>query len=260
MKRTPSPIRTLGAPLAAALAAALAATPAGAEPEPLVAAFSRVVIPTSANLAGQNGSFFRTRVSILNVTTQSYTLQVLHYGNDGQTRTAQIQLGPGQIRNYDNFLEDVLQFSGAGAIVFNSLDDTRLFMVTAEVVNDVGNGKFKTVVAPGPLLEASIPDADNLSLGIGVDASTRTNLGVFNDSNDSNTVTAEVYSPAGALLTTVSFDAVGARSWVQQALTGVTVAGGYIRWRMQAQAFCWAVVVDNTSNDGTFLPAADVLR
>ena len=254
MKRTSSlaiAILALAVPLSAARAAG---------PEPLVAAFSRVVIPTSANLGGQGGSFFTTRLSIFNVTSQSYSIQVLHYGNDGQTRTAQIQLGPNQIRNYENFLQEVFQFTGAGAAVFNSLADTRLFMVTAEVVNDQGNGKFKTVVASGPLLEPSYPELDNLSLGVNVDGDTRTNLGVFNDSNEANTIDAEVYDASGNKVTTVTFDNVGSRTWAQKGLTGVTVKGGYIRWKMQATAFCWAVVVDNKSNDGTFLPAADVLR
>ena len=133
-------------------------------------------------------------------------------------------------------------------------------MVTAEVVNDLGNGKFKTVVAAGPLLEPSYPELDNLSLGVNVDANSRTNLGVFNDSNESNTIQAEVYNASGTFVTTVSFEGVGSRAWAQKGLTGVTVQGGYIRWKMQAPAFCWAVVVDNKSNDGTFLPAADVLR
>lgn len=249
----------------AALGLALLATflclPApGSEPGAHVAAFSRVVIPTSANVAGQGGSFFKTRLSILNVTSQSYSVSVLHYGNDGQTRTASISLSAGQIRNYDNFLQDVFQFNGAGAIVFDSVDSSRQFMVTAEVVNDLGNGKFKTVVGGGPLLEPSYPDTLNFSLGVNVDADSRTNLGIFNDSNSANTIVAEVYSSTGTLLTSVSFDNVASRTWAQKGLTGVTVQGGYIIWRTQAPAYCWAVVVDNRSADGTFLPAADVLQ
>ena len=38
---------------------------------------------------------------------------------------------------------------------------------------------------------------------------------------------------------------------------GANVTNGYIRWRTSALAYCYAVVVDNLSNDGTFVPGAE---
>jgi|KBSSwiStaDraftv2_1062776.scaffolds.fasta_scaffold00008_85 hypothetical protein len=229
-------------------------------PEPLVASLSRIVIPTSANLAGAQGAQFTTRLSILNVTDRAYNVGVIHYGNDGNTRTATISLGPRQIRNYENFLQELFSFSGAGAAAFASLDDQDQFMVIAEVVNDVGNGKFKTVVASGAVIEESYPELDNLSLGINVDTNNRTNLGIFNDSNETNNVFADAFNSSGVLVATVAFENVPPRGWQQKSL-GSNVSGGFIKWRVSGpHIYAWAVVVDNRSNDGTFLPAADVVR
>ena len=47
-----------------------------------------------------------------------------------------------------------------------------------------------------------------------------------------------------------------AKGWSQIGIND-TVSGGYIKWRPQtlSSSYCYAVVVDNTSNDGTFIPA-----
>lgn len=43
---------------------------------------------------------------------------------------------------------------------------------------------------------------------------------------------------------------VGGGSWTQVNLPN-PVSGGYMRWRPVSAAYCYAVVVHNTSNDGT---------
>jgi hypothetical protein len=51
---------------------------------------------------------------------------------------------------------------------------------------------------------------------------------------------------------------LGEDSWNQIGL-GDPVSGGYIRWRSTLSCFCYAVVVDNTSNDGSFIPGVTVI-
>lgn len=225
--------------------------------EPLIGGASRNVIPVMANTPGQFGSLFRTKVAILNTTTQSYSIQATLFSTGGQVNTASIAMSSKQIRNYENFLADVFNFTGAGTIVFDSAGGSRDFIVTAEVFNDLGQGRYKTVVVAGPLLENSLPEFDSFSLGINVDANTRTNIGYFNDSNDAITINADVFDAGGALLSTVTVP-LGGKSWGQQGLSQ-TVTNGYIRWRVTGSAYCYAVVVDNKSSDGTFLPGADYL-
>lgn len=245
--------------LAAALFA-LSAAPAGAL-EPQLGAFHRVVIPTSANVGGLLGTFYRTRVSILNVTNDTYPIQVTLYGGAGQAAVTTIPMSPGQVRTYENILHDLFSFSGAGALVFDSVVSGRDFAVTAEVFNDKpGCGRFKTVVTGGPLLEPSLPGFDSFSLGVLVDGNNRTNIGIFNDANSENTVTIDVYSASSSNPVATLTRTVGPKTWNQFGLADVTVVGGYVRYRVTDAAFIWAVTVSNDSGDGTFFPAADVIR
>jgi hypothetical protein len=245
------------APVLLALATQQAAA-AGLEPQ--LGAFSRIVVPTSANVGGQNNTFFRTRLAILNVTQQSYTVQAILYSGGGQVAIANIPMSPGGLVNYENVLQELFGFVGAGAIVFDSFGAGREFFVTAEVYNEkVGCGRFYTVVTGGPILEPSLAEFDNLSLGVFVDSANRTNVGIFNDSNTESTVVYELFNASGARLAQVS-RTVGGKTWNQFSLNEASVTGGYIRWRVTGgPVFLWAVVVDNASGDGTFLPAADVI-
>ena len=68
-------------------------------------------------------------------------------------------------------------------------------------------------------------------------------------------ISADVYDSANRLVTTVSMT-VGGGSWTQVNLPNL-VSGGYIRWRPVSAAYCYAVVVVNQSNDGTFIPAVN---
>jgi len=228
--------------------------------EPQLGAFSRVVIPTSANVGGQNNTFFQTRHSIFNVTDQAYSIQVLHYGNDGQTRVANIPIAAKQILNYQNFLQDVFGFTGAGAAVFDSGIAGKDFIVTAEVFNDKpGCGRFKTPVSGGPLLEPSLPAFDSFSVPVTVDANNRTNIGIFNDTSVDNTITIDLFDASGSTVPIRTITkTVGGKTWSQFGLDS-SVSGGYIRYRVTGAAFLWAVTVSNDSGDGTFIPAADVV-
>lgn len=240
-----------------ALVLSLAITPAAPAVEPLVGGFNRVVIPVMANVAGMFNSQFRTKVAILNATQQSYNIQVILYGGSGQANSTNITMAPGQLRNYENFLQDVFSFTGAGTVIFDSNGTGRDFIVTAEVFNDLGAGRYKTIVAPGPILENSLPEFDSYSLGITVDTKTRTNIGFFNDSPDPNLIRADVFDASGTKVATVD-NTIPGKSWAQVGLA-TSVTNGYIKWKVQASAYCYAVVVDNLSQDGTFVPAADYI-
>jgi hypothetical protein len=227
-----------------------------------LSAFPTVVIPVMANNPGViPGTFFKTKVAIINPTQLSYPIQVTLYDGNGQAGQATISMAPGQVRNYDNFLEQIFGRSGAGSVVFNSGagvpggSAANDFIVSAEVFTDSPTGKYKTVVTSGALLDSVSNLSEAFSLGITVDASTRTNVGAFNDTESPNVINADVYSAAGTLLGTVTLT-LPARSWAQVAVP-TNVTNGYIRWRTSGLAYCYAVVVDNLSNDGTFIPGAE---
>ena len=221
---------------------------------------AHLLIPTAANNSGLFGAVFKTRVSIVNVTNRTYTINATLYRSGSGTIVRQITMGSRQARNYDNFLQDVFSYSGAAGVELDAVvpsaggSDLNQFAVFAEVYNDGANGVYKTVV--------NIADpADGLSLtdpsitpGIFVDGSARTNVGCLNTATTQAIVNVDVYSSSGGLLTT-HFLTVPAGGWAQNGILQ-DVTGGYLIWRLQfgVSPNCFAVVVDNQTNDGSFIP------
>ena len=225
-----------------------------------IATSAHLLIPTAANNSGLFGAVFKTRVSIVNVTNRTYTINATLYRSGSGTIVRQITMGSRQARNYDNFLQDVFSYSGAAGVELDAVvpsaggSDPNQFAVFAEVYNDGANGVYKTVV--------NIADpADGLSLtdpsitpGIFVDGSARTNVGCLNTATTQAIVNVDVYSSSGGLLTT-HFLTVPAGGWAQNGILQ-DVSGGYLIWRLQfgVSPSCFAVVVDNQTNDGSFIP------
>jgi hypothetical protein len=222
-----------------------------------------ITVPVMANVPGAfGGLFFKTKVVLFNPTIFSFPVEVSLYGTNGFISKTTINLAAGQIKNYENFLADVFSYSGAGTVNFDSLSlpggNLNLdFLVSAEVYTENEKGRFKTVVTSGPPLDPISPTANAFSTGITVDSDTRTNLGCFNTSFSTNVIGADLYDSSSRLVTTINLT-VGGGSWIQGPLPNA-VSGGYIRWRVAGSAYCYAVVVNNTSNDGTFVPAVNYL-
>ena len=221
---------------------------------------AHMIVPTMARVQGANGAFFKTRVSILNVTSYSYSIYATLYGPNGIVGMASIPLGPMQQKSWDDFLIFWTGFSGGGAIEFDSWfgppngSSNYEFLVTSEVYVDGPGGRYKTVVEPSGSLEEVGGTYQAFSAGIFVDHSSRSNIGCFNASLFSpQTVTAELYDNNGVLLNSYSL-ALVTDGWKQVSI-GDPVRGGYVRWTAPYSCHCWAVVVDNISNDGTYIPA-----
>ena len=224
------------------------------------AASTQVTVPTMANTPGALGGIFKTKVVVFNPSVFSFPIQVTLYDINGLVNQKIINMSAGQIRNYENFLEDVFAYSGAGAVNFDSLtipggNTNYRFLVNSEVYIDGPSGRFKTVVMTGTPLDPVTPGVNAYSTGITQDSSNRVNIGCFNVSSLANIVVAEVYDSSNQLIKTVSITLSGG-SWSQVPL-GTSVTGGYISWRPSTNAYCYAVVVNNTSNDGSFIPAAN---
>ena len=88
-----------------------------------------------ANNPGQFGAFFRTKVAILNVTPQVFQIEATLYNQNGEVQKVSLASGPGQALNFDNFLEQVFGYQGAGAVKLASLppgQTSNQFMVSTE--------------------------------------------------------------------------------------------------------------------------------
>lgn len=245
-------IATLALAVAApALAQSGSRAPAGGE-----ISSSLLTVPVMANNPGQFGSFFRTRVSLMNPTNLSYDVKATLYDATGVPKVATISMAPGQIRSYDNFLEAVFAFTGAGTVRLDSrasaAGSAALFVFSSEVYTEGATGSFGTTAPASPFGGTA---AASFAAGVSVNSSFRTNLGCFNDSSSTVSIPADVYDPSGTKLETVTLD-LPATGWNQKGVTQ-SVTGGYVKFRPAKPAYCYAVVVHNVSNDGRFIPGAE---
>ena len=149
------------------------------------------VIPTMANSPGRHGAYYRTKVILSNFDSD-LDLTIRLYGPGGAVAWRHRSIEANYYRTWNNFLEEVFDYRGTGAVEFSG---NAPFTVSAEVYTTSSQGKYTTVVHNGP---APLTPYLSLAASVGVvavDGATRTNAGVFNNSNRSQTVTARVYYP-----------------------------------------------------------------
>jgi hypothetical protein len=216
-----------------------------------------VVVPSAANLTGLTGSVFRTRISIFNPTAFTYPIQATFHDVSGNMSKVTITMAASQMRVYDNFLGEVFGTTGAGGVRFESRQITGgspnfQFVVNAEVWTVVSSGRYGTSVAT---LIGGASTSESYSAGVRVDSDFRSNVGCFNDSATSNTVVADVFDGSNNLVTTLTL-ALPPNAWLQTAIPA-SLSAGYVRFRPSQPAYCYAVVVNNTTNDGHFIPASE---
>ena len=226
-------------------ATTLASDPGGGGEDPDL---TRWVIPTMANSPGRFGAFYRTKVILTNFDSD-LDLVVRLYGPNGFVNRRSYSMEANHYRVWGNFLSDFFDYRGAGAVEFSG---NAPFAVSAEVYTTSSQGKYTTVVHNGPApLTPYLSRAASVGV-VTVDGATRTNAGVFNNSNRSQTVTANVYYPDSDSEDpdqTLTFS-LPPKGWAQKTVTAKG-EGGYIFWRIPREAYLWVVSVDNGSNDGT---------
>jgi len=213
-------------------------------------------VPVVANVPGQGGTF-QSYVAILNPTASAYSVTATLYDATGTKRTALIPLAAGELKTYTNFLDSVFNgFSGGGAVTFVSPDTSggtrnNRFVISSEV--RTGTSRFATAV---PALEFAGTSSRSFAPGITVDSNTRTNVGCFDQSGAVNSIKATILDNTGKqTLGTVTLN-LAPNAWGQTAVNTI-VSGGYVQFDPTDSAVCYAVVVDNSTNDGRFISAAE---
>lgn len=208
-------------------------------------------VPVMANTTGAGGATFQTYVALLNPTSSSYFVTASLYDAAGVQHDQLIQLAAGELKTYTNFLDTVFHATGGGAVTFRTPNSSNRFVLNTEIRTD--GSHYGTSV---PALEFAGTDSPSFSPGVTVNSNTRTNVGCFNQSGAANSITAIVRDATGTMnLGTVTLN-LAANAWGQTALTTV-VSGGYVQFEPSDAAVCYAVVVDNNTNDGRFIPAAE---
>ena len=95
-------------------------------------------VPVMANTIGAGGAVFETYVALLNPGPSAFPVTVSLYDAAGVKHDAIIELGAGELKTFDNFLDTVFDFTGGGAVTFRSADSSKRFVVSAEVWTDDG--------------------------------------------------------------------------------------------------------------------------
>src|ERR1051325_3530298 len=206
-------------------------------------------VAVMANTSGVGGAQFQTAVSIFNPTASAFPVTASLYDAAGVKHDATIQLAAGELKTYANFLREVFGYTGGGAVVFQSPSGANRFIVNA----DIRTGRYSTSV---PVSEFAGSSSKSFAAGVTVDANSRTNVGCLNQSSSANAVKVTVYDNSGTQVLGTQTLNLLPNAWSQAGVTWI-VNGGYVRFEPSDNALCYAVVVDNSTNDGRFVPAAE---
>jgi len=214
------------------------------------------MIPVMGNVPGANNAVFQTYVAILNPTSQAFSITAALFDPNGTKREAQINLAAGEMKIYTNFLDAVFQYQGGGAVTFRSADSAgglrnNRFIVSTEV--RTSGTSYST---PVPTVDFEASSSRSYAAGISTDSTERTNIGCFNRADVANTVTAKIFDKSGATqVGTVTLN-LAANAWGQTSVSAV-VSNGYVQFDPTEAAACYAVVVNNATNDGRLIPAVE---
>jgi hypothetical protein len=212
-------------------------------------------IPVMGNVPGA-GAVFQTYVALLNPTASAFAIQVSLYDAAGVKRDASITLAAGEVKTYQNFLDEVFHFVGGGAVTFKAPESAggthnNRFIISAEV--RTSGTRFSTTI---PSLEFTGTSSRSFVAGVTADSNFRTNVGCFNQSDAANRVKVTVFDKTGTQ-NIGSFDMnLPANAWLQTGVSFV-VSDGYVRFEPEGTAVCYAVIVDNSTADGRFISAAE---
>ena len=229
------------------------------------------VIPTAVNAPGRFGAYYKTRVVMQNMSDVGYSITAVLFGPNGPVSEKTIDMEANQYRWWDNFLEEVFNYRGAGAVVLLGDEDAdsddndpfeSSFALVADVYTDSASGRYSTTVLNGAFFAASVHGDVAFNPGISVHANQRTNLGAFNLSENPNSIHAKIFDRFGTMVQVISFK-MDPYSWSQKSIN-VPIDNGVIRWEFpegrfdlsDERVYLWAVMVDNRSNDGTLTWAA----
>jgi hypothetical protein len=246
--------------LVAVLSAAVVATPAFSQTRPELGvsfASDSLTVPVMINASGAAGATFATYAALMNPTSKAFPVTVTLYDNGGNKTQKTINLAAGELKQYQNFLNEVFAYSGLGTVRFQSGaavggSTDNLFILSAEIYTTTSGVRYGTSL---PTAEFPGTDSRSFSVGVTVDASNRANVGCFNEAKVANTVTANLFDGTGAQVTTLQLQ-LGPNTLAQRAVTAA-VSGGYVRFDPSGPALCYAVVANNTTNDARFIPAVE---
>jgi hypothetical protein len=216
-----------------------------------VGAVSHLLLPTSANVNGQYGSVFKTKASIFNAVNATYSIRAGLSVGSGEIAHTYITIGPGQTITYNNLLSDVFGYYGGGAVDLNSGNTGYKFVVNSQVYVDTLSGRYTTSVQFADDLGDITPSRPGYVIGVSVNSLRRTNVGCASNSPYDQTITFQAFDANNYAVGSPFSFTLYAWGWAQYSYSSSLTNGGIYITASQ-NAVCYAVEVDNTSNDGTY--------
>jgi hypothetical protein len=216
-----------------------------------VGAVSHLLLPTSANVNGAYGAVYETKVSIFNAVNAAYQIRIGLSNADGEIDAKYLTIGPNETVTFDNFLQDVFGYYGAGAIDLDSNDANHLFIVSAQVYVDTNAGRYTTSVQFADDLGAVTPTRPGYVVGMSVNGTSRTNIGCASNAPYDQTITFRAFNRFGEVIGSPFSFTLRAWGWAQYSFADSLTNGG-IEIQATQNAVCYGVEVNNVSNDGTY--------
>jgi hypothetical protein len=223
------------------------------------------VFPSSANVPGLNGAFYKTNMKLLNLNSQEITISAGLMTPSGAAASKAIVLAANSYKTYENFLQEVFGYTGgAGIALFDNTSQP--FVAVAEVYTESSAGRYSIPLVglnSSDAVAVSASGATSVAAGLRVTPGTRANFGCSNLDPVPAKVRVAFSAITNGVQTTMSTDlTLGPSQWMQQAVPiqgdeifaffSVTSGGGPLG------VYCWGVNVDNVSNDGTLISAVRV--
>jgi hypothetical protein len=229
---------------------------------------SSYVFPSVANTQGLFNAFFKTKVTLYNPNTFDIVVQVQLTTTAGAPPTQNLPLAAGGYRRWDNFLQDVFSFTGGGGLIFTE-SSSKVFVAIVEVYVDGPNGRYTTPVTgllpDDAILPSSLaPGAIWVAPGIQNNAGNRANFGCLSLAPIASAVQVHFYAFTNGERTDTSFTLnVQSLAWQQQAVPisgdDIIAVFGLTTDDPSLIAYCYAVNVNNASNDGNSIVARRTL-
>lgn len=227
----------------------------------------RFVVPAAAHTEGDGDTAWRTDLGIHNPTSvqATYTIALLEAGADNSSpRTITFTLNPGTSVRYQDALDSLFSFNGAGALLVTAseaqvLISSRTYTVSAD-------GSFGQAIPGRPIGEALTAGQSARLVQLSHSAETsrgfRTNIGLASASETATTVHIDIYSGEGVLLgdRDVELEPYGYTQigGIFAPVSERDVDDGYVVVHSDDQGaryFAYASVVDNVSGDPSYIEA-----
>lgn len=237
----------------------LAARPAAAadRARPHGALDDRAFFATTANVSGQGGVVFKTKVTLFTDADGAILVNATLRTADGPVDTKPITIE--RTKTFSNFLQDVFGRTGAGSVELVAAGDDS-FVATAEVYVDVaGGGRYKMAIAPASADDEIVPGFVGVVSGVSVNASTRLNAGCANKSSSPVSARVTVLDAASAPVGTPIDFGLAAQGWGQVPVNVGSFENGFLVIQASGTVACYATEIDNPTADATFFLATPML-